>query len=132
MHLEDMQLGYSMDSNGRSLVGTNHGERKENWFVIGYHDESGDPIFIDINKKSFSVYTAEHGIGEWNSKAITSSFIGFIKISNYLAELSKRTEDTLTNRNSQLSIVDKIILLIKILYYTKRINIPFGFGYFLK
>ncbi|MED4036305.1 hypothetical protein [Niallia taxi] len=25
MHLEDMQLGYSMDSNGRSLVGTNHG-----------------------------------------------------------------------------------------------------------
>ncbi|MED4054626.1 hypothetical protein P4654_10895 [Niallia taxi] len=103
MHLEDMQLGYSMDSNGRSLVGTNHGKWRENWFVIGYHDESGDPIFIVINKKSFSVYTAEHGIGEWNSKAITSSFIGFIKISNYLAELSKRTEDTLTNRNSQLS-----------------------------
>lgn len=50
---------------GNSFVGNNAGDWKESWFVIGYDEYLGDPIFVDINNNNnYPVLTAEHGMGE--------------------------------------------------------------------
>ncbi|MCM3602795.1 hypothetical protein M3175_18835 [Robertmurraya korlensis] len=41
----------------QSLVGSNNGEWKESWFVIGQDDIVGDPIFIEtIGKEQLMSY----------------------------------------------------------------------------
>ena len=47
--LSNAQLGYSINSDGNSLIGEENGDWKENWFVIGKlcEDLCGDPIFVD-------------------------------------------------------------------------------------
>ena len=47
--LEEAQLGYSVDIDGQSLVGTEEGDWLSSWLVIGNEDETGDPIFIDTD-----------------------------------------------------------------------------------
>ncbi|MGQ7887485.1 hypothetical protein [Paenibacillus sp. WC2504] len=46
--LEKAQIGYCIDTNGQSLTGNGDGDWLQSWLVIGYEDETGDPIFIDI------------------------------------------------------------------------------------
>lgn len=70
---EEGQLGYRMDIDGNSLTGDNEGDWKENWYVIGYDELVGDPIFIDINNKNYPILTAMHGEGEWEPEIMFSS-----------------------------------------------------------
>ena len=76
---EEGQLGYREDEEGNSFVGNNEGDWKENWFVIGYDEDLGDPIFVDISNKNYPVLTAEHGMGEWEPSILYVSLEGFIK-----------------------------------------------------
>ena len=76
---EEEQLGYREDEEGNSFVGDNDGDWKESWFVIGYDEDLGDPIFIDINNKNYPILTAEHGMGEWEPSLLYDSLEEFIK-----------------------------------------------------
>lgn len=76
---EDGQLGYREDEEGNSFVGNNEGDWKESWFVIGYDEDLGDPIFVDINNKNYPILTAEHGMGEWEPSVLYDSLEDFIK-----------------------------------------------------
>ena len=67
---EEGQLGYSIDEGGTSLTGNEEGEWKESWYVIGYDELVGDPIFIDISIERYPVMTAMHGEGEWEPKVM--------------------------------------------------------------
>ena len=49
--LENEQSGYRVDIEEQSLVGSNNGDWKETWFVIGQDDIVGDPIFIESYRK---------------------------------------------------------------------------------
>jgi hypothetical protein len=40
-----------VDIEEQSLVGSNNGDWKETWFVIGQDDIVGDPIFIESYRK---------------------------------------------------------------------------------
>lgn len=62
---EEGQLGYIVDPDNNSLMGDAEGDWKDSWFVIGYDEDLGDPIFVDVSKNKYPVYTAEHGMGEW-------------------------------------------------------------------
>jgi hypothetical protein len=75
---EEGQLGYREDEEGNSFTGTNEGDWKESWFVIGYDEDLGDPIFVDINNKNYPILTAEHGMGEWVPTILYNSLEGFI------------------------------------------------------
>ncbi|MBD8590027.1 hypothetical protein IFT92_19745 [Peribacillus simplex] len=77
---EDGQLGYREDEEGNSFVGNNEGDWKESWFVIGYDEDLGDPIFVDINNKNYPILTAEHGMGEWEPSVLYDSLEDFIKV----------------------------------------------------
>ena len=76
---EEEQLGYREDDKGNSFVGNNEGDWKESWFVIGYDEDLGDPIFVDISNKNYPVLTAEHGMGEWEPSLLYDSLEEFIK-----------------------------------------------------
>jgi hypothetical protein len=76
---EEEQLGYREDEEGNSFVGNNEGDWKESWFVIGYDEDLGDPIFVDISNKNYPVLTAEHGMGEWEPSLLYDSLEEFIK-----------------------------------------------------
>ncbi|MED1569195.1 copper resistance protein [Bacillus paramycoides] len=130
--LEKEQLGYSIDNKGNSLIGTNKGDWRQSWFVIGHEEEYGNPIFVDMSRRYLPVYTAEHGEGEWNPRIVSSSLKGFIKTSNYLYDLSKGRETPIENKDNALSVSDKAKLLTKIIIQTKRLNIRFWLGYFLE
>lgn len=86
--LQQAQVGYSMDDHGASLIGTLPGDWREDWLVIGYEDECGDPIFIDTMRKDYPVYTAPHGVGDWVPSLIATSFPNFIAALSYVKNLS--------------------------------------------
>lgn len=73
------QIGYREDEEGNSFVGNNEGDWQESWFVIGYHEDLGDPFFIDVNNKNYPVYTAEHGMGDWEPTLIFTSLEELLK-----------------------------------------------------
>ncbi|MFU2015115.1 hypothetical protein ACM6Q7_08620 [Peribacillus butanolivorans] len=76
---EEGQLGYREDEEGNSFVGNNEGDWKESWFVIGYDEDLGDPIFVDIHNKNYPVLTTEHGMGEWEPSVLYDSLEEFLK-----------------------------------------------------
>ena len=76
--VEEEQLGYRIDELGNSLLGNDKGDWKEHWFVIGYDQDLGDPLFVDINDKNYPILTAEHGMGEWVPSIMYNSLKEFI------------------------------------------------------
>lgn len=76
---EEGQLGYSIDDKGNSLTGNNEGDWKETWFVIGYDEDLGDPIFINIEDENYPVMTAMHGEGDWKPEVMFISFNEFLE-----------------------------------------------------
>ncbi|MEH7514839.1 hypothetical protein V7146_19160 [Gottfriedia acidiceleris] len=79
---EEGQLGYSVDGKGNSLVGNAGGDWKETWYVIGYDEDLGDPIFVDIANKNYPVMTAMHGEGDWDPEVMFTSLNEFL---NYIS-----------------------------------------------
>ncbi|HDR7794597.1 TPA: hypothetical protein QCY19_003240 [Bacillus luti] len=68
--IEEGQLGYSLDEEGQSLIGSAEGDWKEGWIVIGIDSYLGDPIFVDSNDENCPVYTAMHAEGQWEPECI--------------------------------------------------------------
>ncbi|AGX44771.1 hypothetical protein [Clostridium saccharobutylicum] len=63
--LENKQIGYSIDSDGNSLVSDEQGSWKSEWIVIGNEVLCGDPIIIDATKFGVPVSLLTHGMGDW-------------------------------------------------------------------
>ena len=63
--LENKQIGYSIDSDGNSLVSDEQGSWKSEWIVIGNEVLCGDPIIIDARKFGVPVSLLTHGMGDW-------------------------------------------------------------------
>jgi len=64
--LGDMQVGYSVTEDGRSLTGDADGDWRPTWIVIGTEELTGDPLFVDLDTPHLAVYTAMHGMGDWD------------------------------------------------------------------
>lgn len=76
---EEGQLGYSVGEEDNSLTGDSKGDWEETWYVIGYDENLGDPIFVDIEDKNYPVMTAMHGEGDWELELMFSSLNEFLK-----------------------------------------------------
>lgn len=77
--LEEAQTGYSRKESGESLVGTDDGDWKQSWLVVGYEDSMGEPIFVNLDDERLPVYTAIHGQGRWDAIQLATSFEGFVE-----------------------------------------------------
>ena len=75
--LKEMQVGYSVNSKGESLVGNRAGDWHESWLVIGHDTLEGNPIFIDLDSFPSQVMAAVHGQGAWNPECISTTLEGF-------------------------------------------------------
>ena len=72
---------------GTDLTGTADGDWKTSWQIIG-SDSLGDPLFIDRVHEDLPVYTAAHGTGIWSPTIIASTYEGFLKAIDSVAEIA--------------------------------------------
>ncbi|SDP15189.1 hypothetical protein SAMN04487897_14028 [Paenibacillus sp. yr247] len=123
--LEKAQIGYSIDKNGQSLTGNADGDWLQSWLVIGYEDETGDPIFIDIEHNQFPVYTAMHGAGDWEPHKIAVSLKSFIFALGYIKELSVGRENPVALEKKPIPTEEQVRVLKIISETIKHIEIDF-------
>ncbi|MCR8861135.1 MULTISPECIES: SMI1/KNR4 family protein [Bacillus] len=89
--LDEFQVGYSIDTDGNSLVTDEEDTWDANWIVIAYETMCGDPIIIDLNEDGYPISSLMHGMDSWGVGGFLAdsmdSFINFIKdIGNFLTE----------------------------------------------
>ena len=82
--IKDLQIGYSVHSDGSDLSGSGEGDWQKSWVVIGIDTEVGDPFFVDTSEPSLPVYTAMHGMGEWSAELVSTSLSSFLELLAYL------------------------------------------------
>ena len=102
-NLKEMQIGYSSDEYGNSLVAEKTGYDwedehntntwKKGWIVIG-SNELGDPIIVDKSFPLLPVIHAPHGCGDWETNyIIADSLENFKNIIELLDGISKNRKD---------------------------------------
>lgn len=113
--IKDLQLGYSVHPDGSDLSGSNEGDWQKSWIVIGTDTEVGDPFFVDTNEPSLPVYTAMHGVGEWNAELVSTSLSSFLEALAYLNGISKQDfaqiepdKNTITDLNELIELNEKL------------------------
>ena len=85
--LYEGQVGYSVDSNGSSLVNDDEDTWDENWIVIAYEILCGDPSIIELNEDGYPVSRLMHGMDSWdNGSYLADSMESFL---NTLKEISR-------------------------------------------
>lgn len=85
--LKEGQIGYSVDSLGKSLVEDSEDSWKNEWVVIA-SDNLGDPVFVDINSSDLHIMSAAHGMGSWEPFIIARTLKNFRSIISGLQSLS--------------------------------------------
>lgn len=103
--IEDGQVGYSVDSNGNSLVSEDKGSWKSEWIVIGYETLCGDPIIIDTSEIDFPVSSLMHGMGTWDGGTYLSESLD--KFTNSMKKINELIyEKTMENTVPRISCKD--------------------------
>lgn len=112
--LRDGQAGYSIDTEGRSLTGTEEGDWQPAWIVIGIETCCGDPIIVDTADGKLPVYTAPHGTGSWEIDLIAISMEKFEECLKLLAKVARGRENPVALENNPLTDDDKETVLNQI------------------
>ncbi|UUZ79100.1 hypothetical protein LJK88_28185 [Paenibacillus sp. P26] len=123
--LEQAQVGYSIDLKGQSLCGTEEGSWLAQWLVIGFEDETGDPIFVDVHDEQFPVYSAVHGQGDWRPFQIAVSLTKFVTALGYIKELSHGRENPVALEQNPIPSIKRKEVLDRISQDNQGIDIEF-------
>jgi hypothetical protein len=132
-NLKEMQIGYSIDEDGNSLVAEKTGYEwedehstntwKKGWIVIG-SDELGDPIIVDKSSPLLPVIHAPHGCGDWDANYIIADSVeNFKTILESLYEISKNREYPTLLEENPISEREKRAFLLRI--YQQNPNIEY-------
>ncbi len=84
-----------------------------------------DPIFVDIEKPNLPVYTAEHGIGEWEEINIAISIENFSQILHDLKKLSIERENPNKIEKNPISVMELESFLSKTKNDNNGMNIEY-------
>lgn len=89
--LDEFQDGYSIDTDGNSLITDEEDTWDANWIVIAYETMCGDPIIIDLSEEGYPIFSLMHGMDSWSGGDFLAdsmeSFINFMKdIGDFLTE----------------------------------------------
>ena len=113
--LENEQIGYSIDTNGISLVSEKEGDWQKKWITIA-HDNLGDPFIVDTGSKTLTVLSAAHGEGIWQPFIVADSLDSFRNIVLIIKQVSNNRNHpvalgknpiTDSERNSSLQQIEK-------------------------
>jgi hypothetical protein len=112
--LVEAQIGYSVDTDGKSLITNEEGSWKENWLLIGYEDCCGYPLFTDVLSKDYPVYTTIHGAGECSQITVSDTFEKFIQLLSYISDATEGRENSSNLENNPIPAnskhLDKLLL----------------------
>ncbi len=111
--ISEEQVGYSFDTNGKSLVNGNDGDWQEEWLVIA-SDGLGDPVMVDTNSPNLVVLTASHGEGTWEPFIIADTLDNFIDIINMLTVVSKNRTSPVELEKNPISAKERQRILTEI------------------
>jgi hypothetical protein len=123
--IHDAQVGYSIGDSGKSFVGEQVGDWKENWLVIGYEDLCGDPIFIDLSQSELPVFTAAHGEGDWNPILIGSSLDGFVQALIEVERLAQGRNNPVQLERKPLTEIECEMVLSRIAKLNRNASLEF-------
>jgi hypothetical protein len=123
--LELGQVGYSVTPTGLSLAGEGDGDWRKNWLVIGYDETCGDPIFIDISKKAYPVYTAIMGRGRWDPQPVAISLEAFTHSLSALRAVAKGREYPALLEKNPLTLPEKEGVLEAIRYHNPGMDLSY-------
>ena len=122
--LEEEQIGYSFDSNGKSLVTDREGDWKKEWIVIA-SDQMGDPFLIDTSSSSLTVLSAVHGEGSWEPFVVAESLEKFKGIIAILLRVSRKRSDPVTLERNPITEKERQTALAEIQAANPRAEISF-------
>lgn len=105
--LQEGQVGYSVDPDGKRLSGDAAGHWRSSWLVIGYDTGLGDPIFADTSAPLLPVFTAMQGEGTWNPKPIATSMEAFRKILLEFGRISESRQTPAAAERNQLTLAQR-------------------------
>lgn len=111
--ISEEQVGYSFDTNGKSLVTGNDGDWQEEWLVIA-SDELGDPVIVDTSSPNLIVLTAAHGEGKWEPFVIADTLDNFINIINLLKVAAKNRTNPVDLEKNPISNKERQRILTEI------------------
>jgi hypothetical protein len=131
--LKEMQIGYSVDDYGNSLVYEKTGYEwedehntntwKKGWIVIATN-ELGDPIIVDKSSPLLPVIYAPHGCGDWeDNQIIADSLENFRSILEMLYDICKNREYPVSLEENPISEREKRMFLLRI--YQQNPNIEY-------
>lgn len=86
--LEAAQVGYAVTEDGKSLVSGEPGAWQADWVAIGYETSFGDVIFAS-RTAPHAVFTAVHGEGTWEPRAIAPGLDAFAACLNAFQQYAK-------------------------------------------
>lgn len=112
-NLDEEQIGYSIDTNGNSLVTGNDGDWQQEWLVIAT-DHIGDPIIVDVSTSDLTILSAEHGEGDWQPLVIADSLEKFKNILSNLDNISKDRTNPVELENNPIADKEKQYILTQI------------------
>jgi hypothetical protein len=119
------QEGYSVDPQGRSLVGEAEGDWRRSWLVIGTEQTTGDPLFIDLEKPLLPVYTAMHGMGDWQPEPVADSADAFLRSAELVRGVSSGRESPVELERNPLSDAERDAVLRQIESLNPRSDMNF-------
>ena len=128
--LKDAQVGYSISDSGESLTGNKEGDWREEWLVVGSEDLCGDPIFVDLTKPEFPVFTAAHGEGYWNPILIASSFQGFINALEEIGRVAQGRKNPIELERKPVSASERERALSRIAEFNPEASLEFWENWF--
>jgi len=112
-NLHKEQIGYSVDTNGSSLITGNDGDWREEWLVIAT-DQLGDPIIVDVSSSDLTVLSAAHGEGYWEPFVIANSLETFKGIVSLLHPISKKRTNPVDLEKHPITYIERQTALTKI------------------
>lgn len=123
--IEAGQVGYSISSDGKLLIGEKDGDWRGTWLVIGYDETCGDPIFINTDEEGYPVYTAMIGKGRWDPVLIAVSLRAFGKALSAIATVAKGREYPVALEQNPLSRPEEEAALATIRQHNPKIDLGF-------
>jgi hypothetical protein len=112
--LDKAQIGYGVSPTGELLAGYSVGDWNPHWLVIGHDELVGDPIFVDSSQTSLPVYTAMHGVGDWEPVRIGDSLESFFRAMQVVHSVAEGRETPVALENNPLSDDDRSRVLERI------------------
>jgi hypothetical protein len=100
--IEDEQTGYSIDTDGNTLMKCNDGDWLKQWIVVAT-DQLGDPIIVDTQLPNCPVFSAIHGEGKWETFLIANSLANFKKIIGLIKQVSKNRTTPVEIENNPIT-----------------------------